>query len=104
MSSGSGGLRKCYYCEKHGHIQSNCPSQRLKSPSEKTSSERVPSEKKVSYEKQTLLQEENSSNYLEEKSNYDLFLSKAELASEKFDGSISICPLPDDTKVYIPVT
>ena len=44
------------------------------------------------------------SNYLEEKSNYDLFLSEAELASEKFDGSIPICPLPDDMKVYIPVT
>ena len=31
-SSGSGGLRKCYYCGKHGHIRSNCPSRRLKSP------------------------------------------------------------------------
>ena len=134
-SSGSGGSRKCYYCGKHGHIRSNCPSWRLKSPSEKTSSERVPSEKRVPYEKQTLLQEGkcfncrktghmmrdcpekksmidlgggNSlvdlSNYLEEKSDYDLFLSKAELASEKFDGSIPICPPPDDTKVYIPVT
>ena len=134
-SSGSGGSRKCYYCGKHGHIRSNCPSWRLKSPSEKTSSERVPSEKRVPYEKQTLLQEGkcfncwktghmmrdcpekksmidleggnslvDSSNYLEEKSDYDLFLSEAELASEKFDGSIPICPLPDDTKVYIPVT
>ena len=100
-----------------------------------TSSERVPSKKRVPYEKQTLLQEGkcfncwktghmirdcsekkliidlgggnspvNSSNYLKEKFDYDLFLSEAELASEKFDGSISICPLPDDTKVYIPVT
>ena len=57
MSSGSGGSRKCYYCGKHGHIRSNCSSQRLKSPSEKTLSERVPSEKRVPYEKQTLLQE-----------------------------------------------
>ena len=107
----------------------------MKSLSEKTSSERVPLEKRVSYEKQTLLQEGkcfncqktghmmrdcpekksmidleggnspvNLSNYLKEKFNYDLFLSKAELASEKFDGSISICPPPDDMKVYIPVT
>ena len=36
-NSGSGGLRKCYYCGKHGYIRSNCPSWRLKSPSEKTS-------------------------------------------------------------------
>ena len=46
----------------------------------------------------------DSSNYLEEKFDYDLFLSEAELASKKFDGSIPICLLPDDTKVYIPVT
>ena len=26
VGSGSGGLRKCYYCGKHGHVQSNCPS------------------------------------------------------------------------------
>ena len=107
----------------------------MKSPSEKTLSERVPSEKKVPYKKQTLLQKGkcfncqktghmmrdcpekksmidlgggnslvDSSNYLEEKSDSDLFLSEAELASEKFYDSISICPLPDNTKVYIPVT
>ena len=135
MSSGSEGLRKCYYCRKHDYIRSNCSSRRLKSPSEKTSSERVSSEKKVPYEKQTLLQEGkcfncwktghmmrncpekklmidlrggnslvDSSNYLKEKFDYDLFLSKTELASEKFDGSNSIYPLPDDMKVYIPVT
>ena len=44
------------------------------------------------------------SNYLKEKSDDNLFLSKAELASEKFDGSIPICPLPNNMKVYIPVT
>ena len=122
VSSGSGGLRKCYYCGKHGYVQSNCPSQRLKSPSEKISSERVPFEKRVPYEKQTLLQEGkcfncqktghmmrdcsekksmidlgggnspvNLSNYLKEKFDSDLFLSKVELAFEKFDGSIPIC-------------
>ena len=46
----------------------------------------------------------DSLNYLKEKSNYNLFLSKAELASKKFDGSIPICPPPDNMKVYIPVT
>ena len=35
-------------------------------------------------------------NYLKEKSDNDLFLSKAELTSKKFDDSISICPPPDD--------
>ena len=135
MSSGSEGLRKCYYCGKHSYIRSNYPSQKLKSLFEKSSSERVPLEKRVPYEKQTLLQEKkcfkywktehmmkdcpekksmidlrggnslvDSSNYLEEKSAYDLFLSEAELASKKFDNSIPICPPPDDTKVYIPVT
>ena len=51
MSSESGGSKKCYYCGKHGHIQSNCPCWRLKSPSEKTSFERVPLEKRVPSEK-----------------------------------------------------
>ena len=41
---------------------------------------------------------------MEEKSDYDLFWSEAELASEKFDSNIPICPPPDDMKVYIPVT
>ena len=36
----------------------------------------------------------NSSNYLKEKFDYNLFLNKVELASEKFDDSISICPPP----------
>ena len=43
-------------------------------------------------------------NYLEEKSDFDLFLSEVEFASEKFDGSILICPPPDNTKVYISMT
>ena len=63
VSSESGGLRKCYYCGKHGHVQRNCPSWRLKSSSEKTSFKRVPSEKKVPYEKQTLLQKRKCFNY-----------------------------------------
>ena len=46
----------------------------------------------------------DSLNFLKEKFDYDLFLSEAKLASEKFDDSIPICPLPDDMKIYIPVT
>ena len=46
----------------------------------------------------------NLSNYLKEKSDYDLFLSKAKLAFEKFDNSIPIYLPPNNTKVYIPVT